>query len=819
MKVYISLITLLVCFSSCHASLIDVMPDCCERGASFAGLGRMCDDLEAIPDIAPEDHGICMVIMKSCCANSLGPVLCERALNHRMNVGSCQTMSNDTCFSAGRECCDCCELGINAFHDGIECESMRTGTSCDRAFAYCCKAAASSFDENECSLQTSHRLCTERCVNLIDNYVCECHPGNHLLEDNITCVADGDTRPPPRYLACSQAPCQHECRQVGREYECYCRTGYELLSDGYTCEDVDECAVTDSLACNYAERCLNTIGSFNCISDVVCRSGLKYDPVNQYCVDIDECAERTDTCDERSICENRYASYTCQHASCPTGYYYDRTVSQCNDIDECARGTHECLDGARCDNLPGSFHCTRIVPCGTGYTINGVTQQCVDVDECSQQSHDCEINELCINIRGSYDCQSCPRGFKTNGNVNRCTQDINECQEGTFDCREGTRCENNVGSYTCISICMPGFEYNRILRACMDVDECRRGLANCATYEICQNTNGSFSCGCRQGFRQNNYGQCVDIDECREGLSECKPNQRCYNLQGQYQCRNMCRNGFRFNNFNSACEDIDECAEGLDVCQNNQRCINQEGGYVCQCPAGHQANRDRATCEDIDECSLGLCRGTCENLPGSYVCTCPAGYALMENNVTCKDLDECSTGTDTCIQDEVCFNTRGGHKCESVSCPEYYQVRTSNDNIQCVKTCPRTGNAPDCPPGNLNSTISHTFVALPSIPFLRQPIRLLTIGLPNYRSAYGGSSQTYFRSISGNEAQYFVITRLFPRGLPTGYVSLQKPISGPFETVLHLEIVTEVRNPVTRRTEVTATSYLMIHIDVGEQSY
>lgn len=52
-----------------------------------------------------------------------------------------------------------------------------------------------------------------------------------------------------------------------------------------------------------------------------------------------------------------------------------------------------------------------------------------------------------------------------------------------------------------------------------------------------------------------------------------------------------------------------------------------------------------------------------------------------------------------------------------------------------------------------------------------------------------------------------------------GYVSLQKPISGPFETVLHLEIVTEVRNPVTRRTEVTATSYLMIHIDVGEQSY
>ena len=48
----------------------------------------------------------------------------------------------------------------------------------------------------------------------------------------------------------------------------------------------------------------------------------------------------------------------------------------------------------------------------------------IDIDECSQQSHDCEINELCINIRGSYDCQSCPRGFKTNGNVNRCTQGI-----------------------------------------------------------------------------------------------------------------------------------------------------------------------------------------------------------------------------------------------------------------------------------------------------------------------------------------------------------------------------------------------------------
>ncbi|XP_071511118.1 uncharacterized protein [Diadema antillarum] len=817
------ILSLLICitWSCCHGALLDIISDCCRRGTDFADLGRTCQDLETTPDISAADREACMTIMISCCSNRLRPVLCERAVEHRMFVGSCQTLRNDTCLSAGMECCECCELGIKAYNDGIPCNSMMTGTSCDQAFQQCCDSARLRFDEDECNNYASHLLCTERCINLIGSHVCECNPGNRLLEDNITCVAGGDTGeptlrpPPPRYLTCDRAPCQHNCRQIGREYECSCLTGYELMSDGYSCTDIDECA-SRTPVCNYAERCLNNIGSFSCVNDVVCRSGLRYDGNSQRCVDVDECAERLHNCGDPSLCQNTYGSFECQSVRCPQNYYFNWQSRRCEDIDECTRGTHDCPDGFRCDNVEGGFTCVRTVPCGTGYVINGDSQQCEDVDECSQRNHNCQAKERCVNRRGSFDCEPCPLGFQVDEN-NRCTRDVDECQEGNDRCGEGTRCQNTHGAYECASVCMQGFEYNRALRACMDIDECRRGQANCAIYEVCQNLNGSFSCGCRRGFRPNGYGQCVDINECAEGQSECLPNQRCYNLQGQYQCRNMCRNGYRFLPVRNYCEDINECAEGTHRCQDNQQCINQEGGYVCQCPAGHQANREQGTCDDIDECRLGLCRGTCQNLPGSYVCTCPSGYSLMENKVTCKDIDECETGRDNCLQDEYCFNTRGAFKCERIQCPPYYRLQTSEE-FQCVKSCPL--NAADCSLSNLNNTISHTFVALPSITVLRNPIRLLTIGLPNYRPSYAGTSQTYFNLVSGNEDNHFSITRLFPRGQPTGYLSLQSPITGPYETILYLEIVTETRSAFSNWQPVkSSSSYLLIHINVGPYTY
>lgn len=34
------------------------------------------------------------------------------------------------------------------------------------------------------------RLCSQKCVNTDDSYVCQCEPGYRLLEDRITCIED-----------------------------------------------------------------------------------------------------------------------------------------------------------------------------------------------------------------------------------------------------------------------------------------------------------------------------------------------------------------------------------------------------------------------------------------------------------------------------------------------------------------------------------------------------------------------------------------------------------------------------------------------------
>ena len=51
--------------------------------------------------------------------------------------------------------------------------------------------------------------------------------------------------------------------------------------------DIDECAIRDRVLCNYAQRCLNTIGSYRCVVDVShirCRTGHRYDPNRVSCV-------------------------------------------------------------------------------------------------------------------------------------------------------------------------------------------------------------------------------------------------------------------------------------------------------------------------------------------------------------------------------------------------------------------------------------------------------------------------------------------------------------------------------------------------------
>ena len=48
--------------------------------------------------------------------------------------------------------------------------------------------------------------------------------------------------------------------------------------------------------------------------------------------------------------------------------------------------------------------------------------------------------------------------------------------------------------------------------------------------------------------------------------------------------------------------DEDECAAGTHQCKPGQTCLNRPGSYQCQCPAGHELDKDK-NCVDVDECT------------------------------------------------------------------------------------------------------------------------------------------------------------------------------------------------------------------------
>lgn len=79
-----------------------------------------------------------------------------------------------------------------------------------------------------------------------------------------------------------------------------------------------------------------------------------------------------------------------------------------------------------------------------------------------------------------------------------------------------------------------------------------------------------------------------------------------------------------------------------------------------------------------------LCMGDCINLIGSYRCTCPMGYEILADGITCKgnkkkvfcksfvlDIDECSEGACQ-LNNHLCVNTLGGHRCLKIECPRNY---------------------------------------------------------------------------------------------------------------------------------------------------
>ncbi|XP_069465362.1 hemicentin-2 isoform X1 [Ambystoma mexicanum] len=381
-----------------------------------------------------------------------------------------------------------------------------------------------------------------------------------------------------------------------------CPGGFLLDPDSY-CMDVDECDL-ETHTCLPGQQCVNVPGSFRC--RVRCGLGFHANAEGTGCEDVNECeGPPAPPCEQR--CLNTLGSYQC---ACDPGYQL--AGKRCTDIDECAREV--CPAQQQCKNTPGGYLCLKTCPAGTIRSEAGI---CADVDECRDGSHLCRYNQACENTVGGYRC-TCPRGYRAQ-DLGRPCLDINECQQVPKPC--AFQCQNLAGSYRCL--CPPGKALLSDGKSCAGLErtpgssgvqtELARPsgpLSGNSLYNwltLNQNRNGpnQGSRGwCPPGYTRRS-GSCTDVDECQL-RSPCQ--HECRNTEGSYRC--LCPSGYRLLPNGRNCQDVDECAEERITCGLNQMCFNTRGSYQCldtPCPATYRKGPSPGTCfrRCSQDCSSG----------------------------------------------------------------------------------------------------------------------------------------------------------------------------------------------------------------------
>lgn len=337
-------------------------------------------------------------------------------------------------------------------------------------------------DINECQLPNDC-LSTQRCDNTLGSYNCvrflPCGTGytlnaaTEICEDDDECILGSHdcsegyhcrntlgsyrcdrnlrgqtwtTRPRPMTTTPMPTTSIRTTPMIGSRNQEDCPSGFESGSSGQ-CIDIDECQHGPSNPCTRSplQRCVNTVGSYRCVSRVICGAGWELDPATSHCV----------------------------------------------DMDECANGKHECKSGQICENRQGGYICS----CPPGHTL-GPNRDCIDIDECSiYNGNICGPSGRCENTVGSFTCV-CDEGFEKSSRGTAC-EDINECEQNPGICQHD--CNNVWGSYRCN--CRAGFRLNSDNRSCTDVDECEEYKDNNICVGLCDNTPGSYSCRCPDGYR------------------------------------------------------------------------------------------------------------------------------------------------------------------------------------------------------------------------------------------------------------------------------------------------------------------------------
>ncbi|XP_051937233.1 EGF-containing fibulin-like extracellular matrix protein 1 isoform X1 [Hippocampus zosterae] len=401
---------------------------------------------------------------------------------------------------------------------------------------------------------------------------------------------------------------------------------------------------------------------------------------------------------------------------------------------------------------PISYSCTE------GYEYDSVSDQCKDVDECALLDDACKGGLLCVNNYGGYLC------LPNNAHI-FFTKEGEEVppQKPTVAPSQSQLLRLFPGGVAHTVRCSAGFMADN-QNICRDIDECATGRHTCGPEQTCFNTRGSFSCQCPAGY-QRNRNQCVDRDEC--ALSNyCM--HTCVNTQGSYYCE--CNAGHQLANNNHSCIDVNEC-DTQNPCQHH--CYNLIGSYMCQCNQGHELAPDLISCQDIDECSFSsyMCQYQCINSPGSYSCECPEGYQLQGNRL-CQDVNECEAGTHNCQDDEMCWNYYGGFRCYPRNpCAAPYTQSSEN---RCI--CRSQAKCQGLPP-----SIVYKYMSIQAERPV--PADIFQIQATNI---YANTHNT-FRIKAGNEAGDFFLRR---SSNASAMLVLTKPLSGPREYVVDLEMIT-----------------------------
>ncbi|XP_030235195.1 EGF-containing fibulin-like extracellular matrix protein 1 isoform X3 [Gadus morhua] len=339
--------------------------------------------------------------------------------------------------------------------------------------------------------------------------------------------------------------------------------------------------------------------------------------------------------------------------------------------------------------------------------------------------------------------------------------------------------------------CTDGYQYDPIREQCKDIDECALVEDACKGGMMCINHFGGYLClpHNSQIYVSNSQDQGAQTDTVRPVVPPAVvPRPGIVSPGGAGVVAGTgagagagggvypgpravsCSLGFAVDEQN-VCRDVNEC-ELQSPCQH--QCYNLLGSFLCQCHQGYELAGDTVSCQDIDECSFSsyMCQYQCINTQGSYTCQCPDGYQLHGARL-CQDINECEKGTHDCREDEMCWNYYGSFRCyPSNPCLEPY-VRTGENRCSCRSQTDCQGVTP---------SIIYKYMSIQS----ERPVPsdIFQIQATNM---YANTHNT-FRIKSGNEAGEFFLRR---SSNMSAMLVMTKPLSGPSEHVVDLEMITQ----------------------------